>query len=132
MPKVSDIYSGAYLTGADLAGRTWRMKVFAVAVEEVGDDRESKLVMALDGAKKSLVLNKTNASTLAGAWGNDTEAWLGREVELFTVPVTFSGRTYDGLRVRAVNSAPAPAPHLLGASNVQPAAAELPDDEIPF
>ena len=58
--------------------------------------------MSFTGAKKSLVLNKTNASTLVSAFGDDTDAWSGRTVELFTVPVNFNGRTYDGVRVRAV------------------------------
>ena len=102
MPKVSEVYGGAYLTGADLAGKSHRLPIQSVAVEEVGDEREEKLVVSFTGAKKSLVLNKTNASTLVSAFGDDTDAWSGRTVELFTIPVNFNGRTYDGVRVRAV------------------------------
>jgi hypothetical protein len=102
MPKVSEVYGGTYLSGGDLAGQTHRLSIQSVAVEEVGDDREEKLVVAFNGAKKSLVLNKTNASALVSAFGDDTESWIGRNVELFTVPVNFNGRTYDGVRVRSV------------------------------
>ena len=55
------------------------------------------------------MLNKTNASTLVTAWSDETDEWAGRWLEAFTVPVTFNGRTYDGVRVRAVADAPAPA-----------------------
>ncbi len=59
--KVSQIYGGTYLSGADLAGKTHQLAIEAVGVEEVGEEREQKLVVAFVGARKSLVLNKTNA-----------------------------------------------------------------------
>src|SRR5262245_30239245 len=103
MPKVSEVYGGAYLTGADLTGKSHRLRIDAVTVEQVGDDREEKLIVSFTGAKKSLCLNKTNASTLVSAFGDDTNCWFNQTVELFTVPVNFNGRTYDGIRMRAVN-----------------------------
>jgi len=118
MAKVSDIYGGTYLTGVDLAGKSYRLPVEAVTVEEIGDEREEKLVVSFRGAKKSLVLNKTNASALVAAYGDDTDAWPGRMVELFTVPVTFNGRTYDGVRIRAVEL-PAPKPEGVPASQTR-------------
>lgn len=122
MPRVSEVYGGTYLTGADLAGKSHRLSIEAVAVEEVGDDRERKLVVAFVGAKKNLVLNKTNASALVSAFGDDTDAWPGNTVELFTVPVNFNGRTYDGIRVRAA-SEPTPAPKPVGVPASQTKAA---------
>lgn len=102
MPQVSEVYGGSYLTDVDLAGRMYSLTIEAVAVEEVGDERQRKLVVAFKGAQKNLVLNKTNASTLVSAFGDDTDSWLGRFVEVFTVPTTFGGRSYEGIRVRAV------------------------------
>lgn len=110
MPKVSQIYGGTYLSGTDLAGKTHQMTIEAVAVEEVGEGREEKLVVAFVGARKSLVLNKTNASALVSAFGDDTDSWVGRSVELFTMPVNFNGRTFDGIRVRPAAAAPVAAP----------------------
>jgi hypothetical protein len=102
MPRVSETAGGTYPPGADLAGNSPRRAIASAAVEEIGDDREEKLVVSFTGAKKSLVLNKTNASALVSAFGDDTDSWIGQSVELFTVPVNFNGRTYDGVRVRAV------------------------------
>ena len=102
MSKVSEFYGGTYITGADLAGKTHRLQVKCVEAEEVGDDRERKLVVYFTNAQKGLVLNKTNASTLVSVWSDETDEWRGRWLEAFTVPVTFNGRTYDGVRVRPV------------------------------
>ncbi len=52
MPKVSQIYGGTYLSGADLAGKTHQLTIEAVGVEEVGEEREEKLVVAFVGAQK--------------------------------------------------------------------------------
>jgi hypothetical protein len=135
MPKVSELYGGTYLTGADLAGKSHRLRIEAVAVEEVGDDRERKLVVAFVGAKKNLVLNKTNASALVGAFGDDTDTWTGKSVELFTVRVTFNGRTYDGIRVRTVQEAPPAEPVGVPATQTKRALAHAHDnglDDAPF
>lgn len=139
MPKVSQVYGGTYLSGADLAGRTHQIRIEAVAVEEVGDEREEKLVVIFVGAKKSLVLNKTNASTLVSAFGDDTDAWVGRQVELFTVPVNFNGKTFDGVRVRAaaeVTTAlqfdPPAKPQGVPASQTRAAMQNATSDDIPF
>ncbi len=61
--------------------------------------------MFISPGKKNLVLNKTNANPLVTAFGDDTDGWPGNTVELFTVPVSFNGKIYDGIRVRVVEQA---------------------------
>lgn len=108
MSKVSEFYGGTYISGADLVGQTHRLQVSRVEAEEVGDERERKLVVYFTNAKKGLVLNKTNASALVSVWSDETDEWPGRWLEAFTVPVAFNGRTYDGVRVRPVAETAAP------------------------
>lgn len=41
---------------------------------------------------------------LAGAWGQDTSAWMGRSAELFYEPtVTYGGKEVGGIRVRSLS-----------------------------
>lgn len=45
-------------------------------------------------------MNKTNCNALAFKFGDDTDGWIGKSVQLFSEPVYFQGKTTDGLRVR--------------------------------
>jgi hypothetical protein len=106
--KISEHFGGAFLTGEDLKGGTYQLQLGDVRIENF-DDGE-KLVLAFQNAKKCLVLNKTNGSALASVLGDDTECWFGAWVEAFTIPVTYSGRVYQGIRLRVVSPPPIPAP----------------------
>ena len=127
--RVSEVYGGTYLSGAELQGKTHRLQIEAVAVEEIGDEREKKLVVAFVGAKKNLVLNKTNASALVAAFGDDTDGWPGRSVELFTMPVNFNGKIYDGIRVRVVEQVQT---SRLMTETPEPAYTPAANDGVPF
>ena len=49
-----------------------------------------------------MVLNKTNSSVLAAAYGDDTAAWLGKGVEIWTEPTMFQGKVVAGIKVAPV------------------------------
>ena len=114
--RVSEVYGGAFLTGTELKGQTIRVTIAGVSVQAIGEANEEKLVVDFVGAKKSLILNKTNASACSGAFGDETDAWVGREVELFTMPVAYGGKTFDGIRIRTVEQSP-PEPELAAVAN---------------
>ena len=130
--RVSDAFPSQYLKAGDLQGRTVKVIIDRYTVEDVGDDR--KPVIYFVGKEKGLVLNKTNASEIAFTYGDDMDDWGGKEIELFSMMVSFQGKNMPGLRVRAVRSsapavrqpAPAPAP-----AHAPPEPVDL-DDEIPF
>lgn len=132
--RVSDAFPSQYLKSADLQGRTVKVTIDRYTIEDVGDDR--KPVIYFVGKEKGLVLNKTNASEIAFAHGDDMDDWGGKEIELFSMMVSFQGKNMPGLRVRAIrssNSAPAPARHVdapLPAHVTQ--GPPILDDEIPF
>ncbi len=82
--KASDIYASPFLSGSDISKPT-KITISDVTVQEFSDQRDpslkqSKLVLAFAGAKKRLVLNRTNANILVAASGDDTDRWPGREV----------------------------------------------------
>ena len=97
--KISEVYSSDWLKAGDLQGRTIRVAISHVELTDLGDDRQ-KPVVYFKGKKKGLVLNKTNAGTIAAALGDDCESWSGEEIELFPQQVTFQGQMVPAIRVR--------------------------------
>jgi hypothetical protein len=66
----------------------------------VSGDGETKPVLYFVGKKKGLVLNKTNATKLSAAYGDETDEWAGKDVILYPDQATFQGRVVDCIRVR--------------------------------
>jgi hypothetical protein len=48
---------------------------------------------------KALVLNVTNAKTLARAFGEHTDDWTGKVVDLMVREVEFSGKIVPAIRI---------------------------------
>ena len=48
-----------------------------------------------------MVLNKTNGQILAEEFGDDSEDWLGKVVEIYPDKTTFAGKLVSCLRLRA-------------------------------
>ena len=131
---ISEAYPSKYLKAADLDGQDRTVTVRACVQEELGQgaEMETKPVLYFDGGHKGLVLNKTNATAIVEDYGDDTEAWAGREIVLFIQKVTFQGKLMPAIRVRVQNSAPQP---VVQRAPVPPApetdAAPL-DDSVPW
>jgi hypothetical protein len=119
MPSVSLIYSGEYLVASQLpAGRRITARIHAVAVESVGQGQDQTQKLALELASQDgrpwprrLLLNKTNATIIANAFGDEANGWTGNAIEIWQDQVSFQGKVVPGVRVAAVRSS-APAPHL--------------------
>ena len=50
--------------------------------------------------QKKLVLNKTNAMTIAKVYGNEADDWIGQKITLFPTTCQAFGKTVDCIRVR--------------------------------
>ncbi len=96
------MFPSQYLAAPDLGG-----KYVTVTIEKIerqalkttkGD--EDKWVMFMKGAKKKLVLNKTNARTIAELHGPKAEKWVGKQVVLFASTCQAFGKITDCIRVR--------------------------------
>ena len=95
-----ELYGSRYLTANDLHGETQRRKVGkadVVELKEKDGSTKRKFVAYFEGVEKPLVLNKTNATKLAGAYGKDRSKWIGTTVELFA-EMTSLGK--EGVRLR--------------------------------
>jgi hypothetical protein len=114
MPKISQTYAGTYLNAAELTplGQHRRAIVHGAAVEEIGqgERKEAKIVLSLTTPKgvawpKDVVLNKTNALQLAGGYGDETDDWVGKSIEIWAENVMFQGKIVPGIKIQPVKLA---------------------------
>jgi hypothetical protein len=96
---INAAFSSKYLKASDLQGRDVTVKMGRVEQEKVGDDM--KLVIYFQGKERGMILNKTNANSIADAYGGETEDWYGKTIILFEQMVDFQGKRVPGLRIRA-------------------------------
>lgn len=118
-----------YVAAHDLGERDIRLKIRAVVVEKLqmtGGRKETKPVVIFHGAKKKLVLNKTNARLIAAQHGNDTDKWIGQVVTLYATTTDFGGKTVDCIRVREGQA------RVRGRAVPAESPPQLPPDEDPF
>jgi hypothetical protein len=121
------LYGSKYLSAADLKGQRPRCTIGKVEVAELKEKDGStrrKFVVYFEGEDKALVVNKTNATKLAMAFGKDNAEWVGARVELYS-EMTSLGK--EGVRLQPLKTvsktAVAPKP-----PTIDP---EL-NDEIPY
>jgi hypothetical protein len=117
--RISGAFPSPYLKAADLQGQHVPVKISRVETREIGD--EVKPVVYFERKEKGLVLNKTNANTIAVAYGDETEGWEGKEIVLFEAEVEYQGRRMPGIRCFVPLRRPQTPPAEVG-----------PDDDIPF
>ena len=96
--KMSDAFPSNYLTAADLKGKSWPMTIENVEMS-VFQNGESKPCLKFKGAKKGMILNKTNALLISESYGDETDGWIGKEVTLKPTKTVFQGKTYTVIRI---------------------------------
>ena len=103
MPRTSEMVSSKYLKGADVPDPvivTIRgVKQVNVAKEDA--EPEYKCACKFAEFEKPMILNVTNIRIAEKALGEDTDQWIGKEIELyFDENVSFGGELVGGLRFR--------------------------------
>lgn len=100
--KINEMFPSKYLAAADLKGKVVAVTMMQVVMEKIGKDERPVLYFV--GANKGLVLNKTNGTTISQAFGDDTDAWTGKNIEIFPAMTEYQGKPTPCLRVRTLNS----------------------------
>lgn len=95
--------AGSLLKAADLKDRQVRVTIEDVEIQEIGG--ESKPVVTFEGKDAGLALNKTNARSIAEAYGDETDNWRGRPIVLVPSVTEFQGRSVACIRVRVERAA---------------------------
>lgn len=126
---VDQMFPSNYIKAADLGGREVTVTIDRVEMEDLGSER--KPVVYFRGKEKGLVLNKTNAQTIAHMHGGNTAKWPGKQIVLFSMLVSYQGENRPGIRIKltaAGNGHQAPSSHYDEATEY---VADV-GDEVPF
>lgn len=105
--KLGDAFPSKYLKGKDIGENFVKVKIQGVELDDVSGDGETKPVMYFEGKKKGLVLNKTNYTRLGQFFpdfeaSTDSDDLIGKEVIIYTEPITFNNVTAPACRLKAV------------------------------
>ena len=100
--KFDELYPSRFLKATDL-DKPLTLKIRDLEVQSLGGEgSEEKPVLFFVGYPKGLVLNKTNAATIANiADSDDSDDWLGIKIELYRESILMHGERKACVRVRA-------------------------------
>jgi len=108
--KMSDMFPSKYLRAADIpAGREVPLTIASLDMTAIEGEDELKPCLYFRGAKKGLILNKTNGTILAEGFGDDTDRWPGRVVAVYATTTQFGGKMVPCVRLRIPAPQAAPA-----------------------
>ena len=93
--NINDVFPSKFVKSSELPKTPVRVTVERVVIEEVG--QEEKPVMYFKGREKGLVLNKTKANIMAAAFSPETDAWVGKHVEVYATKTMFKGEMVDAI-----------------------------------
>ena len=106
--KRKDAFPSTYLGQQDIGKGTELAVIEDVRLEEIKSDHgmEDKPVMYFRGdSLKPMIVNNTNFQTIEGSYGDETDDWRGKEVELYVDPgIMFGQKRVGGVRVRVPSS----------------------------
>lgn len=111
-----EAYPSDWVKASDIPdGKNRVLTIKDVTFEPLGREKQMKLVLHFAELDKSLALNKTNGRTLESLFGKDPNAAIGKQIGLYSTPVTYAGVTSMGVRInpnpvpaRATKPAPQP------------------------
>jgi hypothetical protein len=99
--KLGQYFIGQFFKASDFPSPRL-LTIAAVDEQEIGQKREKRLIVKFEGEEQSLVVNKTNALSIAEITGtDDVDEWIGAKIVLYAAKTDFAGRQVDCIRVRA-------------------------------
>ena len=129
--KVSAMIPSKFLKQGDIAQDTL-VTVRDMKLEEVGGG-DRKYILYFHELPKGMVLNTLNIRVMESIGGDDSDAWMGKQVVVYVDPtVMYAGKMTGGLRLRAVRVKTA---HKRPIATEPPPAEDFEDDgqpPIPF
>ena len=103
MPHWKSMMDRDYIFAFDLGGKDVTVTIRDVKAGSLvsnGGRKAKKPVAFFEGKDKGLALNATNCKTIAKLYGNDTEAWIGKQITLWPTTTEMNGETVECIRVR--------------------------------
>jgi len=104
MVNINDLFPSKYVKASDLKGRDVEVTIRTVEVEKI--DEDERPVLYFQGMDKGLVLNRTNANSIAKLHGGEVSKWAGKTITLFPTETDFKGEQVACIRVRTIKQQP--------------------------
>lgn len=106
--KLSELFPSNLLKAQDVtdAGGEMPVTISKIEVKEFDGDngaKERKPVIYFANDKQ-MVCNKTNGTTLAELFGQETDEWIGKQIILIVQNVDFAGKSTPAIRIKNLNS----------------------------
>lgn len=97
--NVNEFYPGRYVKSGDIEED---MPLTIRSVERTDDPAidPPKPVLFFDEIEQGFILNKTNLTTLATAFGKETNSWPAEQIVLYPTEVSYQGKMVPSVRVR--------------------------------
>jgi hypothetical protein len=108
MTDYRSMYDGKYLgswnlVDADGNKRDCVVTISGVQAGEVvmeGGVKNKRPIISFEGKPLPMICNKTNGKAIAGMYGTDTKAWVGKRITLYSTTTQVGGQEKDCIRVR--------------------------------
>jgi len=102
---ISSAFPSKYLKAADLSGEATTVTMTIVKSEQVAKSGDTQPVVYFREFQQGMVLNKTNAKSISKLYGDDTNNWKGKKIQLFEAMVEYQGDVMPALRIRGIKDA---------------------------
>ena len=99
------MYGSKYFSVPDLKGQRPRRTIGKIEVAELKEKdgtTKRKRILYLEGEDKPLVVNKTNATKLALAFGKNSADWVSGRIELYAEMTTLGKEGRAGVATVAI------------------------------
>ncbi len=129
--KLDQLFPSKYMSKEDVpAPITLVIQDCMMEVIEFDGKKEVKpTIQWTDPVAKPMILNRSNAAVLGSAYGDYTEAWVGKPVTVYVdTSVMYMGKMVGGLRVRVPQAMPAGKKSNGGKGKIK----DAPADDAPF
>lgn len=98
MPNIDDLYPSKYLSASDLQGKEPTVTITQITMEKMTDGQVKPCIFA-NNRPKGIILNKTNAMSIASLYGKNTDGWIGKKIKLVKVWTDFQGKPVEAIRI---------------------------------
>lgn len=113
------LFPNEYLCAGDLNGADVTLTISRLEHEELRSNRGTEMKWCLYFAEvekkfadkkakynKKLVLNKTNAQTIAKLHGSETDEWVGKRITVYPTTCKLGSETVECVRIRKKETKP--------------------------
>ena len=97
---IDQIFPSRWIKSSDIGSTPKIATITKIDFEIVGPDREQKAVLSFQNSTKRLILNRTNAQTLANLYGKEVMSWVGKRITLYCAEVQFRGAPCLAVRIK--------------------------------